>query len=67
MKVFTPEGTELMTIETVEATEAGIVIGGTIMGAMPMRGVIRPAELKSGRRFLSFALIKRAVAMFFGR
>ena len=67
MKVFTPEGTELMTIETVEPTAAGIVIGGTIMGAMPMRGLIRPAELRASRRFLSIALIKRGVMMFFGR
>jgi hypothetical protein len=67
MKIFTPDGSELMTIETVEATEAGIVIGGRIMGAMPMKGVIRPAELKSGRRFLTFALIRRGVLMLFGR
>ena len=67
MKIFTPDGSELMTIETVEATEAGIVIGGRIMGAMPMKGVIRPAEFKAGKRFLSFSVIRRGLLMFFGR
>lgn len=67
MKVFTPEGTELMTITSVEATDAGIVIGGTIMGAMPMRGVIRGEELRAGRTFVSWKLIMKAIRMLFGR
>lgn len=67
MKIFTPEGTELMTITSVETTETGIVIGGTIMGAMPMKGVIKAAELKAGRKFLSAALIWRGLKMFFGK
>jgi hypothetical protein len=66
MKVFTPEGTELMTITSVEATPGGIVIGGTIMGAMPMKGVIRPSELRAGRRFVSFKLAWRALMMLLG-
>ena len=67
MKVFTPEGTELMTITSVEATDAGILIGGTIMGAMPMRGVIRGAELRAGRKFLSMKLAWKAIRMMFGK
>ena len=67
MKIFTPDGSELMTITSVEATAEGIVIGGTIMGAMPMKGIIRPEEMKAGRKFLNFALVMRALKMFFGR
>lgn len=67
MKIYTPEGTELMMITSIEPTEAGIVISGTIMGAMPMKGVIRPAELKSGRKFLSGKLTWRGLKMFFGK
>lgn len=65
MRVFTPEGTDLMTITSVEATKDGIVIGGTIMGAMPMKGLIKANELQAGRKFLSFRLILRALKMFF--
>ena len=67
MKIFTPEGTELMTIDSVETTDAGIVIAGTIMGAMPMRGVLRGSELRAGRRFLSAKLVWTAIKMFFGK
>ncbi len=63
MRIFTPEGTELMTITSVEATEDGIVIGGTIMGAMPMKGVLRGDELRAGYRFLSWALVMRGLRM----
>ena len=67
MKIYTPEGTELMTIDRVETTPAGIVIAGTIMGAMPMTGVIRASELKAGRKFLSVRLVRTALAMMFRR
>lgn len=67
MRVFTPDGTELMTITSVQATNEGIVIGGTIMGAMPMKGLINPKELRSGRKFISIKLILRAIKMFFGK
>ena len=63
MRIFTPEGTDLMTITSVEATKDGIVIGGTIMGAMPMKGLIRANELRAGRRFASVGVIARAFKM----
>ncbi|CCD96064.1 hypothetical protein BRAO375_4940006 [Bradyrhizobium sp. ORS 375] len=66
MRIFTPEGTELMTITSVDATEDGIVIGGTIMGAMPMKGVVRGDELRAGYRFLSWALVVKALRMVLG-
>lgn len=63
MKIFTPEGTELMTIESVTPSADGIVIAGTIMGAMPLKGVIRAAELRAGRRFISLKLIWTGLVM----
>ncbi|WP_175345388.1 hypothetical protein [Bradyrhizobium sp. ORS 375] len=55
-----------MTITSVDATEDGIVIGGTIMGAMPMKGVVRGDELRAGYRFLSWALVVKALRMVLG-
>ncbi|WP_315732571.1 MULTISPECIES: hypothetical protein [unclassified Bradyrhizobium] len=54
-----------MTITSVEATKDGIVVGGTIMGAMPMKGVLRGDELRAGYRFLSWALVMRGLRMVF--
>jgi hypothetical protein len=67
MRVFTPDGTELMTITSVEATAEGILIGGTIMGAMPLKGLISPCELQAGRKFINLGLIWRALRMLFGK
>jgi len=66
MRIFTPEGTELMTITSIDATEDGIVIGGTIMGAMPMKGVLRGDELRAGYKFLNWTLVVRGLRMVLG-
>lgn len=65
MKIFTPEGTELITVTAVESFEDGIAISGTIMGAMPMKGVLRPGEMRAGFRFASLKLIFTLIAMLF--
>jgi hypothetical protein len=67
MKILTPEGAELMSITSVEMTPQGIVIGGTIMGALPMKGLIVAVELKAGRKFVTMGLVWRALKMLFGR
>jgi hypothetical protein len=53
MKLFTPDNAELIEITSVSPHEDGIQIEGTIMGAMPMKAVLRPAELRTGMRFLT--------------
>ncbi len=65
MKIFTPEGSELITVTAVEPFENGIAISGTIMGAMPMKGVLRPAEMRAGVKFASLKLIFTLLAMLF--
>ena len=67
MKILTDDGTELMTVDSVEATEKGILIRGTIMGAMPMKGVLSGKELRAGRKFISWKLVWTVLAMLFGR
>ena len=67
MKFFTPEKTELMVIESVAPHPDGIEIAGTIMGAMPMKAVLTPAELRRGFRFLNFRTIAALIGMLFRR
>lgn len=56
-----------MSITSVEMTPQGIVIGGTIMGALPMKGLIVAAELKAGRKFFTMGLVWRVLKMLLGR
>lgn len=53
MKLFTPDGSELIEVTAVSPAEDGVVVEGTIMGAMPMKAVLRPQDLRSGLRFLT--------------
>ena len=57
MKLYTPDNTELLDVTSVSRCADGVEIEGTIMGAMPMRAVLRPAELRRGISFLSPALV----------
>jgi hypothetical protein len=46
MKLFTPEKAELLNVTTVAVHRDGIIIHGRIMGAMPMKAVLTPQELR---------------------
>ena len=48
MKFYTPERTDLIEVTAVKAHPDGLLIEGKIMGAMPMKAVLRPAELRRG-------------------
>lgn len=67
MKLYTPDNTELIEVTAVTQHADGIQIEGTIMGAMPMKAILRPQELRSGFRFLSPGLIWKALTMLFRR
>lgn len=65
MKLFTPERSELIEVTAIGPHESGIIISGRIMGTMPMKAVLTPAELRRGFRFASFKLIFRLIRMLF--
>jgi hypothetical protein len=67
MRLFTPDQSELLEVTQVSTTAEGIVIDGQIMGAMPMKAVLTPAELRKGLRLVSLRTIIGIVAMFFRR
>ena len=67
MRLFTPDRSELLEVTQVTTTAEGIVIDGQIMGAMPMKAVLTPAELRKGLRLVSLRTIIGIVAMFFRR
>jgi hypothetical protein len=67
MRLFTPDKTELIVISSVEPHQEGLAIEGTIMGAMPMKAVLRPEEMRRGMRLLSARVIVKSLTMLFSR
>lgn len=65
MKFQTPEKTDLIEVTGVRPHEDGLLIEGTIMGAMPMKAVLRPAELRRGFSLLRLETIVTLAAMLF--
>jgi hypothetical protein len=65
MKLFTPEKTELLDVTKVSSSIDGVVIEGTIMGALPMRAVLTPAELRKAFSLLTLRTIVTLIAMLF--
>jgi hypothetical protein len=67
MKFFTPERTDLIEVTAVRSHPDGLLIEGTIMGAMPMRAVLRPSELRRGFSLLNLKIMANLIAMLFRR
>jgi hypothetical protein len=65
MKLFTPDKTELIVIDAVAPHPDGLLIEGVIMGAMPMKAVLRPTELRRGLRFLRPRTLAALIGMLF--
>lgn len=67
MKLYTPEATELIDVTGIHPHPDGLLIEGRIMGAMPMKAVLRPRELRSAIGLLSFRSVLTLIAMLFRR
>ena len=67
MRLYTPENTELIEVTSVTPHADGVQIEGTIMGAMPMKAVLRPSGLRSAFKFLTPRLAWTMVTMLFRR
>jgi len=67
MKLYTPEKTELIDVTAVRPQGTGLLIEGKIMGAMPMKAMLHPSELRAGFRLLSFRTLMTLLAMLFRR
>jgi len=67
MKLYTPDKTVLMDVSRVTALDGNLVIEGKIMGSMPMKAFLRPAELRAGLRLVKPGLILAALRMLFSK
>ena len=46
MKLYTPDGSILMEVTTLETNNGLLIIKGQIMGTMPLTAELRPSELR---------------------
>ncbi len=67
MRLYTPDNSELIEVTAVVPHEDGIQVEGTIMGAMPMKAILRPQDLRGAFRFLTPKLVWTACRMLFRR
>jgi hypothetical protein len=65
MKIYTPDGTELMAVTAIRAQDQGILIEGLIMGAMPMKGIVQADQLRALRPMVTPNLVWTALKMMF--
>ena len=57
MKLYNPDGTELMTITSIEPSGSNLVIKGDIFGTMPINTQLRPAEARRALKLLSVSKV----------
>jgi hypothetical protein len=67
MKFYTPEKTVLMDVTAVKRHPDGLLIEGKIMGAMPLKAILTPRELRGAWRLVNLPIILRALGMLFRR
>ena len=67
MKLHTPEGSELINIESVKNENGKLVIRGLIMGAMPMVAIVSPQEARKGLKLISLKLFFWLIFFMFRR
>jgi hypothetical protein len=65
MKLFTTDNAELMTVSAIRAEGRNLMVEGMIMGAMPVRAVLKPAELRAALKLMSPATMWSAFRMLF--
>lgn len=54
MKLYGPDGKELMTVSALERDGSTLIIKGKIFGAMPMTAKLKPAEVRSALKLMNW-------------
>ena len=65
MKLYAVDNSELMDIAKIYADGANLVVEGTIMGAMPIRAILKPAEARRALCLLDWKTKLHALGMLF--
>ena len=65
MKLYGTDNSDLMEIEKIYPKDGNLIVEGDIMGAMPIRAVVKPAEVRRAFRLMSFRTWVFALSMLF--
>ena len=63
MKLYTPDKTVLMDVTAIRDHPDGLLIEGKIMGAMPMKAILRAEELRAAKGLIGWAVMRKAITM----
>lgn len=67
MKLYSPDGSELMQIHSLERDGQVLLLKGTAFGAMPIVAQLRPEEMRGGLRLLNVKLVTFLLGMLLRR
>jgi hypothetical protein len=65
MKLYAGDDSVLMEVSALKRVGNDLIVEGTIMGAMPIQAILRPAELRAGFRLLNLKSSISIIAMLF--
>ena len=65
MKLRSPDGSELMTVNKLSKDGNNLVIDGEIMGSMPVRCVLTPTETRNALKLLNINTFWLLLTMLF--
>ncbi len=65
MKLYTTDNSDLMEVSKIYPENGNLMVEGTIMGAMPIKAVVKPAEMRRALGLMSFGTMLRAFFMLF--
>lgn len=63
MKLYTTDNSELMEISSIDAEGGNLVVSGTIMGAVPVKAVLKPEDLRAAIGQMSVPTMAKAALM----
>jgi hypothetical protein len=65
MKLYMTDNSDLMEIARIYPESGNLVVEGTIMGAMPVKAILKPAEMRRAISLMSFRTKMAALKMLF--
>lgn len=65
MKLYTTDNSELMEVFKIYPENGNLMVEGTIMGAMPVKAVVKPAEVRRALGLMSLKTMFYAFLMLF--
>lgn len=67
MKLYSPDGSELMEIDRLERDGSELVIKGKVFASLPMTARLKPEDARAGLGLLNYRLVLFLISLIFRR